>query len=54
METVSEVIKKLAIAHQARLETHINEEALQLLDVDNMTLRLKRIKPHELEGGVYQ
>ena len=52
METVNEVIKKSAIAQQVRLETHVNEEAVQLLDVDNMTERLKRVKPHELRGGV--
>ena len=53
METVSEVIITSAIAPQARLETHINEEAVQLLDVDNMTRRIKRVKPRELVEDVY-
>ena len=48
VETVSETIKKLSAAHQTRLQGHVNEEALQLLNVDTQTRRLKRIKPHEL------
>lgn len=46
--TVNEVIKARAIAHHKRLQIHVNEEAVQLLDVDDLLRRLKRKKPHDL------
>lgn len=46
--TVDEVIKMQAIAHHKRLQVHVNEEAVQLLDVDDLLRRLKRKKPHDL------
>lgn len=46
--TVNEAIKKQAIAHHKRLKVHVNEEAVQLLDVDELLRRLKRKKPHDL------
>lgn len=46
--TINEVIKTQAIAHHQRLQGHINEEAVKLLDVDDLLRRLKRRKPHDL------
>ncbi|CAB0007164.1 unnamed protein product [Nesidiocoris tenuis] len=45
---VDEVIRNQALAHQKRLIGHVNEEAVQLLDVDGLVRRLKRTKPHDL------
>ena len=50
METVSDTIRKLAIAHQTRLQEHVNEEIVHLLDVDNLIRTLKRRKPNDLVG----
>ena len=46
--TVREVIKQTATKHETRLSQHENPEALQLLDNDHLTRRLKRKKPFEL------
>lgn len=48
VDSVNDVIKKQAIAHHQRLQGHINEEAVRLLEVDDLLRRLKRRKPHEL------
>jgi hypothetical protein len=48
VKMVDEVIKNHAQSHQKRLQQHINIEALQLLDNDGITRRLKRVKPFEL------
>lgn len=45
---VAEEIKRFAGKHEARLHQHVNAEALQLLDNQNLVRRLKRIKPFEL------
>lgn len=42
--TVQEVISQMALKHQSKLQNHVNEEATQLLDIDNLTRRLKRKK----------
>ena len=41
VETVDSVIKKYAQSHEKRLQRHINVEALQLLNIDGLTRRLK-------------
>ncbi|KAK4871973.1 hypothetical protein RN001_016097 [Aquatica leii] len=46
--TVSAEIKKLARKHEARLHEHENVEVLQLLENNQLTRRLKRLKPFEL------
>lgn len=48
VETVSSIIAKYAVSHKNRLQHHINEEASRLLEVGNLTRRLKRTKPFEL------
>ncbi|KAI5720084.1 hypothetical protein M8J77_001627 [Diaphorina citri] len=48
VETVKEVIKKAALAHQKRLQEHENIEVVHLLDVESLLRRLKRKKPHDL------
>lgn len=45
---VTEEIKRFAGKHEARLHQHVNAEALQLLDNQNLVRRLKRNKPFEL------
>lgn len=45
---VHEVIGQMALKHQSKLQNHINEEATQLLDIGNLTRRLKRKKPSDL------
>lgn len=45
---VHEVISQMALKHQSKLQHHINDEATQLLDTDNLTRRLKRRKPSDL------
>lgn len=45
---IDEVIRECAIKHEKRLLSHINVEAIQLLDITNERRRLKRAKPHEL------
>jgi hypothetical protein len=48
IETVTDITAKFAKSHEKRLEDHINIEASRLLNVNNMTRRLKRKKPFEL------
>ncbi|CAA9993736.1 unnamed protein product [Nesidiocoris tenuis] len=48
VDSVDQVIKQRASAHLTRLRDHLNEEAVKLLDVEDLTRRLKRTKPHEL------
>jgi uncharacterized protein YeeX (DUF496 family) len=48
IETVTDIIAKFARSHEKRLEDHINIEASRLLNVNNITRRLKRKKPFEL------
>jgi hypothetical protein len=46
--SVSDIIAKFAKSHEKRLQDHINIEASRLLNVDDITRRLKRKKPFEL------
>jgi uncharacterized protein YeeX (DUF496 family) len=48
IETVTDIIAKFATSHEKRLQDHINIEASRLLNVNNITRRLKRKKPFEL------
>jgi hypothetical protein len=48
IETVTDIIAKFAKSHGKRLQNHINIEASRLLNVNNITRRLKRKKPFEL------
>jgi uncharacterized protein YeeX (DUF496 family) len=48
IETVTDIINKFAKSHENRLQDHINIEAARLLNVNNITRRLKRKKPFEL------
>jgi hypothetical protein len=48
IETVTDIITKLANSHKERLHNHINIEASGLLNVNNITRRLKRKKLFEL------
>jgi uncharacterized protein YeeX (DUF496 family) len=48
IETVADIIVKFAKSHEKRLQDHINIEASRLLNVNNITRRLKRKKPFEL------
>jgi uncharacterized protein YeeX (DUF496 family) len=48
IETVTDIIAKFASCHEKRLQDHINVEASRLLDVNNITRRLKRKNPFEL------
>jgi uncharacterized protein YeeX (DUF496 family) len=48
IETVTDIIAKFAKSHENRLQDHINIEAPRLLNVNNITRRLKRKKPFEL------
>jgi hypothetical protein len=48
IETVTDIIAKFAKSHGKRLQDHINMEASRLLNVNNITRRLKRKKPFEL------
>jgi hypothetical protein len=48
IETVTDIIAKFANCHERRLQDHINIKASRLLNVNNMTRRLKRKKPFEL------
>lgn len=48
VDSVSEVIKKIASKHEQRLHDHVNVEAVQLLDNSEIIRRLKRTKPFEL------
>jgi uncharacterized protein YeeX (DUF496 family) len=48
IETVTDIIAKFVKSHEKRLQDHINIEASRLLNVNNITRRLKRKKPFEL------
>uniref|UniRef100_A0A1B6CGK2 Reverse transcriptase domain-containing protein n=1 Tax=Clastoptera arizonana TaxID=38151 RepID=A0A1B6CGK2_9HEMI len=48
VEIVDNVIKLYAQRHEQRLQQHVNIEAHQLLDNDDLIRRLKRVKPFEL------
>lgn len=48
IDTVIEVVKKHAILHNQRLQTHVNSEIEAVLNVRNNIRRLRRTKPHEL------
>jgi hypothetical protein len=48
IETVEDIIAKFANSHAKRLQNHINIEVSRLLNVNNITRRLKRKKPFEL------
>jgi hypothetical protein len=48
IETVTDIIAKFAMPHEKRLQNHINIEAPRILNVNNITRRLKRKKPFEL------
>jgi uncharacterized protein YeeX (DUF496 family) len=48
IETVADIIAKFAKSHEKRLQDHINIEASRLLNVKNITRRLKWKKPFQL------
>jgi hypothetical protein len=48
VEMVAEEIKKFGQKHEVRLHSHVNIEAIQLLDQCGIARRLKRTKPFEL------
>jgi uncharacterized protein YeeX (DUF496 family) len=48
IETVTDIIAKFAKSHEKRLQDHINMEAARLLNMNNITRRLKQKKPFEL------
>jgi hypothetical protein len=48
IETVTDIIAKFAKSHEKMLQDHINIEASRLLNVNNITRRLKRKTPFEL------
>jgi hypothetical protein len=48
IETVTDIISRLASSHKKRLQNHINSEVSRLLSVQNIPRRLKRKKPLEL------
>ncbi|CAB0020788.1 unnamed protein product, partial [Nesidiocoris tenuis] len=52
VDSVDQVIKQRVSAHLTRLRDHLKEEAVKLLDVEDLTRRLKRTKPHELAWEV--
>jgi uncharacterized protein YeeX (DUF496 family) len=47
IETVTDIIVNFAKSNEKRLQDHINIEASRLLNVNNITRRLKRKKPFE-------
>jgi hypothetical protein len=50
IETVTDIISKFASSREKRLKNHINIEASRLLNVNNITRRLKWKKLFELVG----
>jgi hypothetical protein len=48
IETVTDIITRLASSRKKRLQNHINSEVSRLLNVQNIPRRLKRKKPFEL------
>jgi hypothetical protein len=48
IETVTDIITRLASSDKKRLQNHIKSEVSRLLNVQNIPRRLKRKKPIEL------
>jgi flagellin-specific chaperone FliS len=48
IETVTDIITRLASSHKKRLRNHINSQVSGLLNVQNIPRQLKRKKPFEL------
>jgi hypothetical protein len=48
IETVTDIITRLASSHKKKLQNHINSEVSRLLNVQNNPRRLKRKKPFQL------
>jgi uncharacterized protein YeeX (DUF496 family) len=48
IEMITDIIAKFAKSHEKSLQDHINIEASRLLNVNNITRRLKWKKPFEL------
>jgi uncharacterized protein YeeX (DUF496 family) len=48
IKTVTDIIAKFAKSLEKRLQDHVNIEASRLLNVKNITRRLKRKKPFEV------
>jgi uncharacterized protein YeeX (DUF496 family) len=48
IDTVTDIIATFSNSHEKRLQDHINIEASRLLNVNNITRRIKRKKPFEL------
>jgi hypothetical protein len=48
IETVTDIITRLARSHKKRLQNHINSEVSRLLNVQNIPRRRKRKKPFKL------
>jgi hypothetical protein len=48
IETVTDIIAKFANSDEKSLQDHINIEASRLLNVNNITRRLKRKKPSDM------
>jgi uncharacterized protein YeeX (DUF496 family) len=52
IETVTDIIANFANSHEKRLQNHISIAASRLLNVNNITKRLKRKKPFELVNSM--
>jgi uncharacterized protein YeeX (DUF496 family) len=48
IETITDIIAKFAKSHEKRLQDHINIQASIVLNVNNITRRVKLKKPFEL------
>jgi uncharacterized protein YeeX (DUF496 family) len=48
IKTVTDIIAKFVNSHEKRLQDHINIKTSRLLNVNNITRRLKRKKPFEI------
>jgi hypothetical protein len=48
IETVTDIITRVASSHKMKLQKHINSEVSRLLKVQNIPRRLKRKKPFVL------
>ena len=46
IEMVTEVVKKYAVSHNQRLQSHTNSEMESVLNIRNHIRRLRRTKPH--------
>uniref|UniRef100_A0A8D8L9A8 Uncharacterized protein n=1 Tax=Cacopsylla melanoneura TaxID=428564 RepID=A0A8D8L9A8_9HEMI len=55
IETVKDCMQRFALSHQKRLEEHPNPKIahLHLLRVEDLTRRLKRVKPGTNKLGTY-